>query len=103
GGRTLVDRSMVRRRQDFGAARTRRRPRRAHGFHPEKLGKNLFRLVGEYRALVCFPPALVGASNSGLVWSRRDRFRRRKRGAGTDGGGSPLWCAPIAPTRRRRP
>ena len=39
--------------------------------HPGKLVQDLLQLDGRHSALVYFPPALVGPSDSGLVWARR--------------------------------
>jgi len=51
---------MVCGRKNLGATGARSRARRPDELHPEKLGKDLFRLAGEYPALVRLAPALVG-------------------------------------------
>jgi hypothetical protein len=48
-------------------SRRSRRARGAHEFRAEELGENLFRVAGEHPALVHLAPALVGASDPGLV------------------------------------
>ena len=48
-------------------------------FTPEKLDQGLLRLAGEDRALVRLAPALVGPSDSGLVWARRRVSSSRNR------------------------
>ena len=58
---------MVRRRQDARRASDRRGPRGQDPVRPEDLGEDLFRLAREHPAVVRFTPALVGASDSGLV------------------------------------
>ena len=53
--------------KNFGAAGAQSRARRPHGFRAEELGKNLFRVAGEYPALVRVASALVGSSHPRLV------------------------------------
>ena len=49
----------------------------------EELGKDLFRVDGEYPALVHLAPALVGPPDSGMVRAGRQGLRRRdRRGSG---------------------
>ena len=43
----------------------------ADRYCPEVVGKNLLQLDGEYPALVCVAPAVVGAPDTGLVWANR--------------------------------
>ena len=67
GDRAVPDRPVVRRRGDAGEAGARRGAGRAH---PDPAGagrEDLLPLAGEHRALVHLAPALVGASDSGLV------------------------------------
>ena len=54
----------------------------ATSFVPKKLGKDLFRVDGEYPALVHLPPALVGSSDPGVVRAGRQGVRRRNRRGG---------------------
>ena len=57
-------------RQGAGEARDRRGARRQDQVRPAELGSHLFQLDGKHPALVHLAPALVGASNSGVVWAR---------------------------------
>ena len=66
----------------LAAAGARRRARGQDQFRAEELGEDLFRVAGEYPALVHLAPALVGPSDSGVVRQRdgemsssRDRGR----------------------------
>ena len=51
-------------------------------FVPRTLVENLFRMDAQYPALVHLAPAVVGASHSGMVRSRRHDIRRGDRGSG---------------------
>ena len=74
GDRAVPHRPVVRQRARTGEAGDCRRARRQDQIRPAELGKHLFQLDGEHPALVHLAPALVGASNSGLVRTR-DRMR----------------------------
>ena len=45
-------------------------------FVPQAMGEHVFRLDAQHPALVHFAPALVGPSDSGLVWAGRRGLRR---------------------------
>ena len=88
GYRALAYGPVVCRRQDPRRARDGSSPRGQDPVRAEKLGEDLFRLAREYPAVVRFPPALVGASDPGLVCplgrglrrgDRRRSLRRRAR------------------------
>src|SRR6185437_6869012 len=73
--------------------------RKAHRNYPRELGQDLERVDAQYPRLVCIAPALVGASDSGLVLRRlrrngcvargprRVRKMRRKAAAGSGRSG----------------
>ena len=71
--RAVPHRPVVRQRQEAGEAGDRRRARRQDQVRPEELGEDLFRLDGKHPALVHLAPALVGPSNSGVVWAETDK------------------------------
>ena len=63
-GRAVPDRSMVRRRQDTGAAGDRGGARAQDHVRAGAMGSDVLQLDGEHPAVVHFPADLVGASNS---------------------------------------
>ena len=65
--------------EDAGEAGDRFGSRRAHEVRAEELGKDLFRLDGEHRALVHLAPAVVGSPDPGLVRAGRAGLRRKDR------------------------
>ncbi len=71
--------AMVCRRQDAGPAGAGRRARRPHQFRAEELGEDLFRMAGEYSALVYFAATVVGPSDTGVVRRGWQCLRRGKR------------------------
>ena len=73
GDRAVPDRSMVRRRQDAGAAGDRGGARGPHRVRAGTMGGDVLQLDGEHPALVHFPANLVGSSDSGLVRPGRQR------------------------------
>ncbi len=84
--RAVADRPMVCRCRYLGQAGDRGGALGRHEDRAEELGKDLFQLDGEHPALVRLAPALVGASDSGVVRAqlgktgREGDFRRRERG-----------------------
>ncbi len=61
--------------------------RGAHRVRAEELGEDLLRVDGKHPAVVHLPPALVGPSDSGVVWAGRARSSspRRRTTRGADG------------------
>ena len=78
GHRAVPHRPVVRQRQGTGEAGDRSGARGQDPVHPEELGNDLFQLDGKYPALVHLAPALVGPSDSGVVWTGRQSFRRSR-------------------------
>ncbi len=69
GDRTVADRSVVRQRGGTGEGAAGRGALGRGGDRAEVLGEDVLQLDGEYPAVVCQPPAVVGAPDSGLVWA----------------------------------
>src|SRR3546814_10978266 len=74
----------------FRSAGARLGARGTNQVRAEELGKDLLRMDGEHPALVHFPPALVGSSDPGLVWSGWPGLRREDRGRGSARGDPAL-------------
>ncbi len=75
GDRAVADRPMVCRRQDARAARDRGGARRRDRYRAQDLGEDVLQLDGEHPALVRVAPAVVGASDPGMVRARRYAVR----------------------------
>ena len=73
GARAVSHRSMVRRRQDAGAAGDRGGARAQDRVRAGAMGSDLLQLDGQHPAVVHFAANLVGPSNSGVVRAGRKR------------------------------
>jgi hypothetical protein len=84
--RAVADRPVVRQRRGTGQGAARSGPLRRGRDRAQDLGKDLLQLDGKHPAVVRFPPAVVGAPDSGVVRCRRQCLRGRDRGSGAGAG-----------------
>ncbi len=78
--RAVADRPVVRQRRRAGQARHRHGRARQGFVRAEELGEDLLRVDAQHPAVVHLAPAVVGASDPGLVRPRRSCVRRRDGG-----------------------
>ena len=96
------DRPVVRQREGTGETGDRRGARGQDQIRAEELGEDLFRLDGKHPAVVHLAPALVGASDSGVVRAGRQSVRRDDRSRGAKRGRQALRQEDCAHARRGR-
>ena len=76
--RVMADRPVVRERGGAGQAGDRRGRGRQHALRAAELGEDLLRVDAQHPALVHLAPALVGASDPGVVRAGSARLLRRR-------------------------
>jgi valyl-tRNA synthetase len=73
---------------------------RRNGVRAQALGKDLFRMAAQHRAVVHLAPAVVGPPHSGLVWPGRHIFVAETEEDARDQllrASRPALCAPRSP------